>query len=71
MLIVVPTLFFRWLFLHEQWGLEVQNFLTFPNSLQRMQAHCSHRTQAPFKSPALLGLIFNSNFACKYQPSKI
>ena len=25
--------FFRWLFLHEKRGLEVQNFLTFPNSL--------------------------------------
>ena len=25
--------FFRWLFLHEKRGLEVQNFVTFPNSL--------------------------------------
>ena len=25
--------FFRWLFLHEKGGLEVQNFVTFPNSL--------------------------------------
>ena len=25
--------FFRWLFLHEKRGFEVQNFVTFPNSL--------------------------------------
>ena len=25
--------YFRWLFLHEKRGLEVLNFLTFPNSL--------------------------------------
>ena len=25
--------FFRWQFLHEKRGLEVQNFVTFPNSL--------------------------------------
>ena len=25
--------FFRWLFLHEKGGLEVPNFVTFPNSL--------------------------------------
>ena len=25
--------FFRWLFLHEKRGSEVQNFVTFPNSL--------------------------------------
>ena len=25
--------FFRWLFLHEKRDLEVQNFVTFPNSL--------------------------------------
>ena len=26
--------FFRWLFLHEKRGMEVQNFVTFPNSLE-------------------------------------
>ena len=26
--------FFKWIFLHEKRGLEVRNFLTFPNSLE-------------------------------------
>ena len=36
-------------------GMEIQNFLTFPDSL-----HCAPRTWATFKSPALLGLMFYS-----------
>ena len=66
--------FFRWLFLHEKRGSEVQNFVTFPNSLLTFRKskkkflvfhsvflgdlEAPIRTQATSRRPAQLGLTY-------------
>ena len=59
MLTLIGQIFFKRPFLHEKMVLEVSDFLTFPNASLTLGMILVD--SAPSRSPALLGLILNSN----------